>query len=730
VKQVHRSFLFHSWPRFAVRHPWRVLAGTAAIVAVLGALSIRYGSAFSDSMSLPRSEAQLAAEVLKTRFPQSSGDAATVVIEARGGLADADIRSRVLKLMDELRALPEVVNVTSPYDQPGTISADGAVARLSVQYDTRTPGIQTASVQALADLRQRETGPDFTVEVGGQVIRKVERPHFGSTELIGVLSAAAILLVAFGSVVAMGLPILTALLAVGSGLLLIAVGARFFTMPSFTPQFGAMIGLGVGIDYALLIVTRFREGLAEGMSVENAVTTAAATAGRSVLFAGSTVVIAMLGLWLVGISFVAYVGTAAAVVVAMAIAVALLVLPAVLSLVGGRIDRLRVPGLNAPVRQSESGFGFRLARTIQRYPVPAAAVSLSILVLMAVPLFSLRLGSSDAGNSPTTFTSRRAYDLLTQGFGPGFNGSIQVVVRIDSPDAVSGVQLLADAVTQMPGVASTSAPRFNADRSAAIIQVTPMTSPQAKETTALVHRLRALAKQTTKGSSASAYVGGTTAAFIDISDTIDGNLPYFFAAVIGLSVLLLMTVFRSVVIAVTAALMNLLAIGASFGVIVAVFQWGWFGGVLDIRGGPIESFLPMFLFAVLFGLSMDYEVFLVTRIHEEYLRSGDNSEAVARGLSVTTRLITAAAAIMVAVFLSFALGDSRTIKEFGIGLAAAIFVDATLIRLLLVPAAMQLMGDLNWWLPPVLDRLLPRFHVEPQSELDLVPVHVIVADSE
>jgi RND superfamily putative drug exporter len=350
------------------------------------------------------------------------------------------------------------------------------------------------------------------------------------------------------------------------------------------------------------------------------------------------------------------------------------------------------------------------------------------LLALSSPLLSLHVGSSDAGNDSSKLTTRRAYDLLSQGFGPGYNGPILVAVKIDEAGGVPAVTRLVSDLTALPGVASVSKPAFNQDQTAATLTVTPTTSPQDTATETLVHEIRSAAHQSTAGSGATAYVGGSTAAFIDISDTINSRLPFFFAAVIGLSFILLAIVFRSVVIAIKAALMNVLAIGASFGALVAVFQWGFLGGVFNVKEGPIESFLPMFMFAVLFGLSMDYEVFLVGRIHEEYLKSHNNTEAVARGLSVTTRLITAAAAIMCSVFLSFAFGDQRTIKEFGIGLSTAIFVDATLIRLLLVPALMQLMGDANWWFPTSLDRLLPRFHIEPETELHQLPTPVLLAD--
>ncbi len=722
MNQSNRSFLFDRWPRFAVRHPWRVLLGAILVLVALVVASRSLRGSFSDAFSIPNSEAQQAFDVLKARFPQSAGDSATVVVQAPAGVNDPATKTHVETLISELKALPEVVSVASPYDQANSISPDGTIARINVQYDKKAHDIARSSVVALSQLRQSESSSGFRVEIGGQIINRIESMGPGSSEFVGVAAAVVVLLLAFGSVVAMGLPILTALLALGAGILLITIGARFATMPTFTPEFAAMIGLGVGIDYALLIVTRYREGLAHDLSVEDAVTNAAATAGRSVLFAGGTVMIAMFGLWLVGIPFMAYVGTAAAIVVAIAVVIALVVLPAVLKLIGRHIDSLHVPGTSVVARESEQGIAYRLSRSIQKNPLIAMAVSLALLVLLAIPFFSMQIGSSDAGNNPEKFTSRRAYDLLSQGFGPGFNGTIMVVTSISDPKGVDAVSALPDKIKQLPDVVAVTPPRFNADKTAATISVVPSSAPQAQQTATLVHRLRSEVASDTSGTGAKAYVGGTTAAFIDVSDVINSHLPEFFGAVIGLSFLLLLVVFRSVLVPLTAALMNLLAIGAAYGVLVAIFQWGWLGNLIGLsRGGPIESFLPMFLFAVLFGLSMDYEVFLVTRIHEEYLRTGDNSEAVARGLSVTTRLISAAAAIMVCVFLSFAFADNRIIKEFGIGLGTAIFVDATLIRMLLVPSIMQLLGDANWWFPSWL-HFVPRLHVEPVPVLAPVPV--------
>jgi len=712
-----RSFLFDRWPRFAARHPWYVLAGALVIVLGIVALHAVTGGQYKESFNLPGTESQRLIDLLEERFPETAGDPAFVVVRAPAGLNDPQVRSRMESLQADLSQLPDVIGVDSPYEQPGAISSDGSIAVITVQYPTQSHELTASSIDALVDLRKERSEPQFQVEVGGPVGAEADHGFSSTSEIIGITAAIIVLLVAFGSVVAMGLPIVTALLALGSGLLLVGVMTSFLNMPDWTPQLGAMIGLGAGIDYALLIVTRYREGLARNLSVQDAIAQAAATAGRSVLFAGSTVVIALLGLWAVGIPLMSNIGTAAALIVALSVVVAIVVLPAILRLAGTRIDRWRIPLLSASPDESENGLGYRLSRFIQRAPIAGLVVALSLLLVLAIPMLHLDLGASDAGNNPESFTSRRAYDLLSQGFGPGLNGPILVGVRIDNPDALEAAERLPSTLGRVEGVAAVLPAEFNEAQTAATITVIPMTAPQSQETEELVHHLRDVVHQEAKAAGTEAFAGGATAVFIDAGDKIAAAMPLFFTAVIGLSFVLLMTVFRSVVVPLKAAIMNLLSIGAAYGVLVAVFQWGWLARIFGVeKTGPIESFLPIMLFALLFGLSMDYEVFLISRIREEYLRTGNNTEAVARGLSVTTRVISAAAAIMVAVFLSFTLMPGREIKEFGVGAATAVFVDATLVRLVLVPSLMQLLGDANWWFPRWLDRLVPKIGVDIGAE--------------
>jgi RND superfamily putative drug exporter len=488
--------------------------------------------------------------------------------------------------------------------------------------------------------------------------------------------------------------------------------ARLWSFPDFTAQFTAMIGIGVGIDYSLLVVTRFREGLHTGRSVEDSVALAVTTAGRSVIFAGVVVVIAFFGLFAMGLPFLALAGVGAAIVVATAVIVALTLMPALLSVVGARVDRWRVPLLHSSEGIDPKSRWYRLAVAIQRHPVPWAVGATALLLVAALPVLSLRMGFTDYGNNPEHYHTRQAYDLLAQGFGPGFNGPLFVVFESQGATAEQ-VQGVVDAIAADGNVAAIAPPQPNPANDTTLITLFAKTKPQDEATVDLVHRLRKdILPGATAGTSIDPLVTGSNAANVDAGDRISERMPILLGAVIGLSFILLMAVFRSVLVAVKAAVMNLLSIGASLGVVIAVFQWGWGASLLGVSEGPIETFIPMMAFAILFGLSMDYEVFLISRIREEYVRHGDNGLAVAHGLAATARVITAAAAIMIAVFLAFVLGEDRVVKELGLGLATAIFVDATIVRLILVPATMELLGDANWWLPRWLDRLLPHLNVE------------------
>jgi RND superfamily putative drug exporter len=707
--------LLARWARFAVRHRGRVLLSWLGVIILLGVLAGTVGGKYANSFEIPGTESQNATDLLKDRFPSQAGDSATIVLQTDAGVDDPAVKQRVDELLAQASTLPEVTGVVSPYDNPAAISADRKIAYATVNYDKQASEVEIDNAKALLALVDRSSADGFKVEAGGAIVTQAESVDpFGLSAIVGIGAAIIILLIAFGSVIAMGLPIATALVGLMASSIIVTILTRFLDLNEFTPAFGVMIGLGVGIDYALFVVTRYREGLTAGQTVEQSVVRAIDTAGRAVMFAGTVVAIALLGLILIGIPFIAALGIAAAVFVVIAILVAITLLPALLSYVGHRIDRWHIPGLHASVHAGEKTMWYRWSQQIQRRPWPYMLVSAAFLILLALPFFDLRLGFSDDGNLPTSLHSRRAYDLMAEGFGPGFNGPF--ILAIENQDGLDQAQLqsLSDTLSQTPGVAAVAPFHTNEDGSAAVITVIPTTSPQDEKTPDLANHLRDdVIPQSIDGTGTTVYVGGPTAAIIDIDERISSRMPLFFAIVIGLSVLLLAAVFRSVVVPIKAALMNLLSIGATYGVLVAVFQWGWATGILGIeKTGPIDSFLPMMLFAILFGLSMDYEVFLLSRIREEYVRTRDSGEAVAHGLSVTARVIAAAAAIMVAVFGSFVLGDDRVVKEFGVGLAVAVFIDATVVRLILVPSTMELLGDWNWWFPSWLDRRVPRLNVE------------------
>jgi RND superfamily putative drug exporter len=708
------SLLFDRWPRLATRRPWRVLAVAVATIVAIGVISQALGGTFVDSFSIPGTESQEAVDLLTERFPQVSGDTATVAVKVDGQLTDPANRQKVEDLIAGFSALPGVLAVSNPYEEPGSISQTGNIARFTIQYGEAAFELPIEDVEALLDYRAEQSTDGFQVELGGFVPSVGEQEPPGQSELIGIVAAIIILLIAFGSVVAMGLPILTALLGLVPGFMVLGILAAFVNLASFTTAFASMIGLGVGIDYALLIVTRFRENYGNGMSKEDAIVTAAGTAGRSVLFAGSIVIIALLGLWASGIPFVGWLATGAAIIVASLVIVALFILPAVLQVLGRHLDRWKVPGISTASRGSEDrGFAYTWSGMVQRAPLLYLVIGLAIVGTLAAPVLGLRLGSADAGSSPETLTTRRAYDILAEGFGPGFNGQIIVAVSVDDSSAEDAVSALPEKLQELDNVAFVSPAIFNEERDAAIINVLPVSAPQDEATSDLVDNMRTTLPRELAGVDAQAFVGGGTAAFKDISDKISQGMPVFFTAVIGISVIILMAVFRSVVIPLKAALMIVLSVGVGFGVVVAVFQWGWLGSLFGVdTTGPVESFLPMMLFAILFGLSMDYEVFLVTRMHEEYLNRGQNAEAVRHGQKITFRVIIAAALIMSSVFLSFVLGDERVIKEFGLGLGVAILADALVIRMMVVPSIMHLLGRWTWWFPAWLDRILPKISVE------------------
>ncbi len=573
----------------------------------------------------------------------------------------------------------------------------------------------TPAIKKVVSTAESFGTPAYRVAVGGQAIELVSGAAPGSSEGFGIFAAIIIMLLAFGSVVAMGLPIITALFGIAIGFAVLDLLSHVVTTPVFAPEIMAMIGLGVGIDYALFVVTRYRQGLAEGREPREAIALSLATSGRAVLFAGTTVILSLLGLFILQLSFMRglAIGAIAAVVLVMTAAITLL--PAMLGFSGRAIDKLHVPGLlQSAAEPSARGFWYRWSRTVQRHPLVAGFAALLVLLLLAAPLFSMRLAFTDAGNDPPNLTTRQAFDALATGFGPGFNGPLIIAATVP-PGQHAAIEQLDAALKRTAGVAFVAPAQFSTSGSAAVIVAYPTTSPQSAQTEAMVHNLRDhVIPASTSGTGVNAFVGGETAGSVDASSYLSSRLPWVIGTVLLLSFLLLMAVFRSLAIPIKAVIVNLLSVGAAYGVIVAVFQWGWLGGVIGIGAtSPIDPWIPLMMFTILFGLSMDYEVFLLSRMREEWRITHDNSTAVADGLAKTARVITAAAAIMICVFGSFVIGDPlHVLKVFGLGLAAAILIDATLVRMVLVPSIMELVGDANWWMPSWLDRVVPNLGIE------------------
>jgi RND superfamily putative drug exporter len=644
-----------------------------------------------------------------------------VVSVDHGSLADPAVKAGVADLLAVTAKQPHVSTV-SPLVTPQMLGlkANSRIGLSTVQYDSLSPGLGPEP----AKLLQRAAGPlrqsGVHVDFGGE-IQFHGQDVGGASEAIGLIVAVFVLLVAFGSVVAMGLPLIAALFGLGVGLSLVTVGSSFLTIPTVAPTLAAMIGLGVGIDYALIIVTRHREHLRQGMTVEESAGRAIATAGQAVLFAGSTVVIAICGLQLVGIPLVAMMGYATAAVVLLSVIAALTLLPALLGFAGHAIDKLKIPFVKAGGAIDQHGYASRWSGHVSRHPKRYVVGSLLLLITLTLPFFTIRLGQTDAGNDPVGSTTRKSYDTLSEGFGKGFNGPLTIAVELGNSDPAVALPVFVRRIAADRDVAfAVPQPILNARRDTAILTVFPTSSPQDQGTQELVHRLRSQVLPAAVAATGvrSVYVAGETAALIDISNKISSRLPLFIGAVLLLSFLLLLVVFRSILVPLKAALLNLLGIGAAYGVIVVVFQWGWGASLFGVTESlPIIAFLPMFMFAILFGLSMDYEVFLMSRIREEWLRCRDNRRSVTAGISHTARVITAAAIIMISVFSSFALGNDHTVQMMGVGLAVAIFLDATVIRMVLVPATMDLLGDRNWWLPGWLDRLLPHLDIEGEGAL-------------
>jgi RND superfamily putative drug exporter len=705
--------------RWCFRHRVLVLAGWLVALLAVSAAAHSAGSKYSNSFSLPGTQSSQAMDLLQKAAPSASGDVDQIVVQtADGKVTDPAVRLRVEAALAKVARLPHVVSVGSPYTAAGArqVSAGGTIAFATVALDEQAYDVPKDAVTAVIDAAKTAQSPDVRVELGGGAIEQANNPALSGVGF-GILAAAIVLFLVFGSLLGMILPLITALVSLGTALGLVGLLSHALTTASYTPQLALLIGLGVGVDYALFIVSRYRQGLLAGQSPEDAAATAADTSGRAVVFAGITVCIAVLGMFALGIDSFYSLAAATAVAVAFTVVAALTLLPALLGMFGLRVlsrrARRRPAGSAAPSRRWTAW-----ARALQRRPVAFAAAGIAVMALFAVPLASMHLGTSDQGNDPAGTTTRQAYDLLAKGFGPGFNGPLQLVVPVTDP-ARTAAELppVLSAISRQPGVAAVGAPvaigRPGGTR-VDVVTVYPATSPQDTATADLVKRLRgSVIPAATRGTGLTVLVGGLTAISVDFSQVITGKLVLFVGAIILLSFLLLVMVFRSLLIPVTAAVMNLLSAGAAFGIITAVFQWGWGKSLLGIEDGPVETFGPVLIFAILFGLSMDYEVFLVSRMHEKWQHTRDNAEAVGGGVAEGGRVIAAAATIMILVFGSFILGGLRVIKLFGFGLAAAVLLDALVIRLAVVPSLMFLSGQANWYLPAAVSRVLPRLSVEP-----------------
>jgi RND superfamily putative drug exporter len=707
--------------RWSYRHRRWVLLGWLALLVALAAGSAGLGTTYKNDFQLPSTESARALALLQRDFPAASGDQAQIVVHTRTGtVTDPAVRARITPMLEQVAKLPRVEGVVGFYGPGGAqqVSRDGTIAYATIAFDGSGKTIPVSVVKQVVRTAQSARNDQIQVELGGNVIGDLTHPKTSVSEFIGIVGAAVILFVAFGSLLAMTLPLITAIVALLAGVSAIGLLTHVFSIAPFGPTLATLIGLGVGVDYALFIVTRHRTNLQHGMDVEDSLVLALQTAGRAVLFAGMIVCVALLGMFALGVTLLYGVAVSAALVVAFTMATSVTLLPAVLGFFGTRVLSRRVRRQLAEegpsLAEELSPRWYRWGNFVERRPRTLAVAAGILMVLLTVPFFSLRIGSSDAGNDPPSSTTRQAYDLLAKGFGPGFNGPFQLVAQVQGAQEQAAMQRLRTAVAAMPGVAEVGEPVAAPSGGVQVISVVPTTSPQDAATTDLLHQLRHTVIPRAAGDSGLVvHVGGITAIFADFSAVLSGKLPVFIGVVVLVAFLLLAAVFRSVIVPLTASVMNLLATGAAFGVVVAIFQWGWFGSTVGIgKTGPVEAFVPVMMFAVLFGLSMDYEVFLVSRIHEDWLHRKDNSLAVTLGQAETGRVITAAAAIMVLVFASFVFGGDRLIKVFGIGLSTAVLLDAMVVRTILVPALMHVAGPANWWLPRWLDRILPRLDIE------------------
>jgi RND superfamily putative drug exporter len=694
---------------------WLLALGGAVSAAVVS------GSAYSNDYGVPGTDSDRASRLLASGFPGLGGDSDTIVWRTTSEtVRAAEVEQTMTRALDRIAELPGVASVTNPYDDPDSdlISENAHTAYATVTFDAPAQDIDAAQARAVVDTARAAEADGLQVELGGSAVALTESSGGHLAEAVGVAVAAVVLFVAFGSLAASLLPIATALVSVGTAYAGITLLGHVMTVADFAPMLGTLIGLGVGIDYALFIVTRHRRGLKRGLSVTEAATGAVATTGRAVVFAGATVCVALLGMLILRLSFLNGVAIAASLTVVLTVAASVTLLPALLSYIGPRAlnrrERRRLAE-HGPEPELPTGLAARWSAFVERHPKLLGVLALVVVTVLALPTLGLRLGTSDQGNDPRGTTTRQAYDLLAEGFGPGVNGPLTLVTKVRGAEDRLALDSLDASLRTAEGISSVTPVTYNSGGDTAYLAVVPESAPQSRTTSELVERLRSeVLPRAETGTALDVHVGGVTAGYDDFAGVIVGKLPLFVGVVVGLGCLLLLLAFRSVGIPVKAAAMNVAAVAASFGIVVAIFQWGWGSELLGLgSAGPIEPFLPVIMVSVLFGLSMDYQVFLVSRMYEEWLETGDNRRAVRVGLAETSRVINSAAVIMISVFLAFVLSGDRVIAMFGIALAAAVALDAFVLRTLLVPALMHLLGRANWWLPRRLDAWLPRLSIEP-----------------
>ena len=724
--------------RFAAGNPWRVIGVWVLAAVVVVAASSTGGKELEDSFLVPGVDSAVALDLLSDAQSEQAGVTARVVLTPRDSgatfTASSEAAASLAQVQRQVEALPKVVAVADASAalaagpeaavDSGIFSPDGRIAVLPVQYPLLEE-LEVADLETLEEVvAANAENAVVQVEAGGELFFTFDEPETGLGELLGIVAAVVILLLAFGSVIAMGLPIGMALFGLALGISSLTLVNHLIEIPAWAPSIGAMVGLGVGIDYALFLVTRHREFLSTGMTVVESAGRAVATSGQAVVFAGGTVVIAILGLAVAGVPAMTGAGVATSVLVLIMVLSSITLLPAFLGVAGTWINRLGIHrrGVHAGDRPVVSAAWERWGAHVANHAWPYAIGVTVFLLALSAPVLGLRLGFPDEGTQAESATPRRAYDLAAEGFGPGINGPLLIAVDLSDAPAADGpaiVSSLSLAIGDDAGIAGVAPADINAEQGVATVIAFPTTAPQDTATVDTIARLRGeVFPQALAGSDVSAHVGGQSASFADIAGRVTDRLPLFIAAVILLSFILLTLVFRSLLVPLKAAVLNLLSIGAAYGVLVVVFQWGWGKELIGLDATvPIVSFIPMFMFAILFGLSMDYEVFLLSRVREEYLATGDNDASVIHGIAGTARVISSAALIMIAVFAGFVLSDDPVTKMFGLGLATAIFVDATIVRLVLVPATMKLMGDANWWMPAWLDRFMPTIDIEGETNL-------------